>query len=158
MTARASNQGNWGAYSTAFTEPTKVEAAPKAAAASASRSRGRLSRPTAGPSRPSRSPAAVQRFASRSRDTGRARDLRGQLLARLGVDQCDRLGGAGAGGIDQLAEWGRADQVRDLVDLERLRRQFGAVPIGETGLPVDVDPHLHAPMVAAPTEPAVRRR
>ena len=76
-------------------------------------------------------------------DSGLQVGLGRDLLAGLSVDQCDRLRRAGASRVDHLTQRRAADQVSRVVDLEGLRRQLGAVPVGEAGVSVDVDLELH---------------
>jgi hypothetical protein len=53
-------------------------------------------------------------------------------------------------GVDELVERSGADQVRDVIDLERLRCELGAVPIGEAGRLVNVNLDLHNGHVPLP--------
>ena len=99
-TATASRRSGSSGSSTASTAPTPAAGATKAAAASGWRSRERSSRPTGARSRPSRRPGPGRRSASRSRAS---RGLGKDRLARLEVDQRDRLRRTGPGGVEQVA-------------------------------------------------------
>ena len=116
----------------------------RAAAGWALRSRGRSSRRTAARSAPAQRPERARRSASGFPATRRTR---GRSVHLFGVDQGDRLRGAGACRVDHLPQRRAADQVGGVASpTSKLpsRGKLGAIAVCQAGISVYVDFELHA--------------
>ena len=72
-------------------------------------------------------------------DPGLQARLGRDLLAGLGVDQGDRLRGAGTRRVDHLPQRRAPDEASGVVHLEGLGGELGAIAVGQAGLSVYVD-------------------